>query len=515
MTDEQVDNCPECGSSDLIKNGDELVCEACGLRFGTGAQTEDDEADLETDIEWKAFNTDKPTEATSGQDDSTNNSTDWQRRFQEQREERERQREAQKVEREKQRAALEAAPTASLSWKSDERRLVGASDDTAVLYDEGSIYGIQIQSGEEIWEQTVPTLTDSFSQDISLLSASFFKWRVILGKDSLYVRFPSGEIESRSLATGETQWKCTPEFEHSGRLVIADESIYLTNDGGAMMSLSLTDGTTEWMSGSEIQDGDWQSWFPVPPILLGKYVVSATNSDDGLIIARNHHTGEVEWKFAMRETPSTLLAGQGLVLAGTVRGDAYAINPQDGSQKWRHRLTEFGDREDPSETTRPTEPVRGICISDSSAVITGGGFYSSVVDINDGIQLFELPATGIDQRFGDPDGIFNHPSAVTPNGAVFTFSDSVIQKYDFDTADSIEDARQWSFKATDTIRATPSLWENYLITTDKRERVCLLDIESGEPAFTHHLDAPIQKFVTAQNQILLDTKTAVYSIHTK
>ncbi|WP_435066740.1 PQQ-binding-like beta-propeller repeat protein [Haloplanus sp. C73] len=509
MTVDAPEKCPECGSTELVETDDEVVCESCGLTLDADDPVSDD-SDIHDEVEWTAFEQDESSDA----DDEP----EWRQSFREQREKREQRREARERERERQQAALDDAPTLPIAWTAPDRRLIGSLGDLAILYDEESLYGLDLQSGDDVWETSMPTLVDEwFQDDIERLSASFMDWRVRLGRESIYVRPSKDEILALSADDGRLQWDRTTAFEHSGRSVLTDESLYVTNEYGALTALSLDDGNVEWTADALIDDASWQSWFPASPVVCGGLVVTATNSDDGLVAARDRDSGDLVWQFPMRETPSVLTASGGDLFAGTVRGDAYAIDTDDGSQRWRHRLTEFGDREDPNEKTRPTESVLGIERAGSLVVVTGSGYYSSVVDADDGSQSFELLAAGSDDRFGTLDATFHHPSTVATDGTTFTHSGSVIQRYQFDTAASVEEARDWTFEATDTLRARPTLStnEDYLLATDDSERVCLLESESGDPVYTCELDDTAKRFVPTPDRLLVDTRTTVYAVESR
>jgi outer membrane protein assembly factor BamB len=509
MTDEYSDTCPECGSSELVADENEIVCSDCGLVVVDKTQTSDapdsDQSEsMWSEPDWPAGGQEQPEKRESGQSTEV---PKWREELEEQRQERDQIREEQQ-------AALDAASSIPVSWTVDNRRLIGSLKNLAILYDAAALYAVEIKSGNVVWEREIPDIIgDAALQDITHLSASYMDWRVILGESDLYVRLPSDKVLSLSAETGDTQWEYTPTSEHSGKSVLSETSMYLTNDYGAMAALSLEDGAVRWTADAQIETADWQSWFPAPPILLGDLVISATNSDDGLITARHRHTGEVKWQFALRETPSVLRPVQGQCLAGTVRGDVFAIDSDSGTQQWRHRLTEFGDPEDPGETTRPTEPVLGINYTNSCIMITGGGFYSSLVDPDDGTQLYELPSAGV-AGFGDADSQFYHPASVTPDGMVYTFSHDFIQSYRLDEADTIDEAQEWGFETTDIIHTNPVLWEDegYLITSDSRNRVCLLDASTGDPKYTCELDDSAEKFVPTQWGLLVDTKASTYSL---
>lgn len=510
MTKESSEICPECGSSELVADEDDVICSECGVVVNNSTHS-DDAADSDR-IESAG---DKPDWRAKSKESLEEGESERPARLQKFREELEEKRKERAQLREEQQAALDTAPSLPISWTVNNRRLVGSLKDQAILYDSSGLYAVEIESGDLTWERQIPNLIgNAFQEDITYLSASYMDWRVILGDSALYVRLPSDKILSLSAKTGNTQWEYTPTFEHSGKSVFSDTSIYLTNDYDAMVALSLDDGAVEWTADAQIKTADWQSWFSVPPILLDDLVISVTNSDDGLITARNRYTGEVEWQFAMRETPSILTSIQEQCLAGTVRGDVFAIDSATGTQQWRHRLTEFGDPEDPGSTTRPTEPILSVDHTNSYFVITGGGFYSSIVDPDDGTQLHELPSAGAGSGLGDADSQFYHPASVTSDETVCTYSHDVIEAYRFDEPSTVDEARRWAFEATDTIHTNPVVWEDegYLITTDSSDYVCLLNISTGDPEYTCKLDNPAKKFVPTEWGVLIDTKTATYSL---
>lgn len=497
MSDEYSDTCPECGSSDIVEDEDEVVCSDCGLVIN--------EPDSDRGPDWR----------TADLEQGDGGKSDRLTEFREQLEERKRERQEQ---REEQQDALEAASSLSVAWSIEERRLIGYLDDLAILYDTAGLYAVEIGSGDVVWERQIPDLVGSAAlQENTYLSASYMDWRVILGESALYVRLPSDKLLSLSAESGDTQWEYTPPFEHSGRSVLSESSMYLTNDYGAMVALSLEDGSVEWTVDAQIETADWQSWSPASPTLLGDLVLCATNSDDGLITALHRHTGELEWQFAMRETPSVLKTAQDQCIAGTVRGDVFAIDSDIGTQRWRHRLTEFGDPEDPSGTTRPTEPILGVNQTTSSFIITGGGFYSSIVAADDGTQLYELQSAGVGSGFGDADSQFYHPASATTDGMIYTYSHDVIQGYRFDDIATVEEAEEWVFGSTDMIHTTPVLWENegYLITTDTGTRICLLELSTGSPEYTCELENSAEKFVPTQQGVLVDTKSGTYLVETE
>lgn len=499
MSDSNSTECPECGSTKIIQGDEELTCENCGLVF-----TED----TSSNNSWQTFS---DAEDSKRVGTSSNADSDLQQWTEKRREEQEKQQKEHEKALKEQKEAIEQAPSIPILWHIDSRRLIGCEDEIAVLYDEDNLYGIDLQTGKEKWHTKHSNLIGEGGwRDLSHLGASYMDWKVVLSNQIVFVLTSEENLVALSVNTGEQLWEYKPQFEHNQRIALTSNTGYLTNDTGAIESISLHDGSINWTAEDTITAPDWQSWFPTAPVLHDNVVISATNSDDGLITARNQRSGDTVWEFATRETPSQLLMSEGRLFAGTVQGDVYALDPKNGEQVWRHRITEYGDPEDPSEITRPTEPIIGIETTESEAVITGRGFYSSVVDLNSGANTFEISAIDI----GDPTTKFTSASIVTDEELVLTFSGSVVQSYTAGSPESVEKDTGWRFKATDRLRVDPVISKDgqYLVTTDTRDTVCLLDLESGNPSSTAKIEPDAEKFILADGIVLIDTKQSVYAL---
>lgn len=497
MADEESRTCPECGSQEVENAEDGLVCEECGLVL-------EPEEPSDSGPEWKALDVDDERVGAP----TTDAGSDFSDRIQSQREERQQREEEHK-------AAIERrtnCPSYSSNWTVENRGLVGCTQTLAVLFDSETLYGVRLSSGDEIWSKSVPNLTGG--TPIKNIASSYINRRVFVGEDQIYLLNVGDDFVAITAETGDVHWRLNLDLTDRRRMVESNSSIYIASEVGEVLSVSRTDGNVQWQKKNAIQEPDWQSWFPPSPILTDDLVIVTSNSDDGLVTAYERVSGEKTWEFEMRETPSTLTHNSGLVLAGTVRGGVYALHPDTGKKQWRHRIPEYSDVD--HDLVRPTEPILDVQHMGDLLLVTGSGFYSSVIDAETGSQQHEIFATGVDPRFSDPEGQFSDPPVVLEEDDLVLWpSGSIIQAYDFGLdVNSIEDAYTWEYNARDKPRVPPKLSDDnsYLLTTDTRQSFCTLKPVSGEPQYYNEFDGNVNEIVCTGHFIIVDVENTIYGI---
>jgi outer membrane protein assembly factor BamB len=171
-------------------------------------------------------------------------------------------------------------------------------------------------------------------------------------------------------------------------LLSADgNTIYVGTDEGYMYALSTVNGGERWhynTKGAILR----------PPIAVGDMLVFATDADR--VIALDRDSGKWRWQYA-RETPEEFTlhghagvsAGADKVYAGFADGHVVALSSSGGEILWVRSLS--GDSKQFVDVDTTPLLHDGAVYAASAA----GGLYA--LDANDGTERWHLPATGATQ----------------------------------------------------------------------------------------------------------------------
>lgn len=290
-----------------------------------------------------------------------------------------------------------------------------------------------------------------------------------------------------------------------------EERVYVAGEFGQLQALDIDTGETLCSVTDSYPKSDWQSWFPTLPLVTEDLVISTVNTHDGWVLAREKQTGADCWQFALRETPAPIInTTEDRLLASTVTGDVFALSLGDGTQGWRYRLPEYGDREDPNDRTRPRTAVDAIASPGSYHLITGQGFYAGLIHQSNGQEVLELSSMG-DEISSNPATFDGQPLVFDEGSITITFAGRKARAYDFTGKVENEDSvRQWRFQTQDNPRVDPvAVNDRHMAITDRKETVCLLDVRENAADAYLDLETSVDTLYSAETKLIVETGDSV------
>jgi outer membrane protein assembly factor BamB len=281
------------------------------------------------------------------------------------------------------------------------RIAIGGSADSApafvdgVLYvtgDAGTVYALDAESAEELWQQaelntieSSPAVTDLvvyLGGDGALVArdaeSGEVRWRVLMNggiatspvvvNATVYVASRDGALHALNAADGTSVWEEAGEFAITSTPAIAAGVLYLPRGDGVLYALSAADGSEKWRFGTgsfqplasaavvgenvyvgaadgvlyrlDTQSGTERWRFQTGGPIFGGPAASESTvyvaSDDGYLYALDAASGEEQWRFragSPLRTPPTLTGG--FVFVGSLDGILYAIDTATGTERWR------------------------------------------------------------------------------------------------------------------------------------------------------------------------------------
>lgn len=183
-----------------------------------------------------------------------------------------------------------------------------------VSYSDGEIACYELLDGEEVW-------SSKFEHGISVSP--------LIINDELCQVVDQERIYFLDPESGDT----IKSLDYEGEIVappIYDKNLFLIDYRGEIGSLNLETGTTEWQT-------EIEGLFASPAAIDEKHLYVAKSF--GKVFALDKRDGRIIWEFdAVDAVSSSILAVNGFVVFGTLKGDLYSLRAADGSVVDKRKL---------------------------------------------------------------------------------------------------------------------------------------------------------------------------------
>jgi outer membrane protein assembly factor BamB len=126
-------------------------------------------------------------------------------------------------------------------------------------------------------------------------------------------------------------WSAKAGRRATGRLVVAGETIYAGSVDRKVYAVALTSGQTQWSTrlGGLITGG---------VLVSGDTVYAGSSRPEGKVYALNARTGRRFWRTSTGPVGAPLALVDGVLVAGTERGEIIGLTPGTGDVRWRRKL---------------------------------------------------------------------------------------------------------------------------------------------------------------------------------
>jgi outer membrane protein assembly factor BamB len=222
-----------------------------------------------------------------------------------------------------------------IEYKPQEFAAATTSDDGSTVFvgsSAGFIHAFDSQSGDIRWRKK--------------LEGGVGQARFVEGDRTLYVGTLGGVIYGLDAVTGEERWNYHVKGPIESQPVWADGVVYFTSGENRVYALDAHKGTWKWQYDRESPESFTIRGYGGPLVLNGRVYVGFS---DGYLACLNAGTGEVLWARpfggdAIRfvDVDSTPLYYRGSLYISSYTGGVYALEPRDGSVKWRYEVEGAG-----------------------------------------------------------------------------------------------------------------------------------------------------------------------------
>jgi outer membrane protein assembly factor BamB len=170
--------------------------------------------------------------------------------------------------------------------------------------------------------------------------------RYVEADRSVYVGTLGGVMYALDAATGKERWSYKIKGPIESQPVWADGIVYFTSGENRIYAIDAQKGTWKWQYDREAPETFTIRGYGSPLVVGGRVYVGFS---DGYLACLNSGTGEVIWARpfggeAVRfvDVDSTPFFYRGSIYLSSFTGGVYAIDPKDGSVKWRHEVEGAG-----------------------------------------------------------------------------------------------------------------------------------------------------------------------------
>ena len=214
---------------------------------------------------------------------------------------------------------IEYKPQEFAAAASDGRRVfVGSS--------QGILWALSADGGELLWRRPLSGPISSEPAYVDELGL------VLVGDDD-------GALWAIDPATGKERWVFRAHAPITARPTYADGIVYFTSAENRVYALDAARGTWKWQYDRESPDGFTIRGQGGPLVSRGRVYVGFS---DGHLACLEARTGDIVWVRGLggeghhyADVDSTPTLAGGVLYVASVSGGVYALDPKDGSVKWR------------------------------------------------------------------------------------------------------------------------------------------------------------------------------------
>lgn len=231
------------------------------------------------------------------------------------------------------------------SYKPQEFAIAAVSDDASTVFIGSSartFYALSARSGDVIWARDLGSGISSEPRYVPAGGAAGPEPLLLLGDDDgrlIAMRARDGEIKWQSPRSGNRGPIQTAPVVHNGR-------VYVASISGHVEAYKLEDGKEVWRYERTLGDG-----FAIRGnsnvLVVGEKIY--VGFPDGYLACLSAESGEVLWsrslagdKSRFTDVDSTPILHAGTLYVSCFATGVYALDPKDGSTKWRFDLDNAG-----------------------------------------------------------------------------------------------------------------------------------------------------------------------------
>jgi outer membrane protein assembly factor BamB len=222
-----------------------------------------------------------------------------------------------------------------IEYKPQEFAAAAASDDGQRVFVGSSaawLYAFDARSGEILWRRSI--------------EGGAGQPRYVESDHTVYVGTLGGVLYAVDAVTGKDRWTYRIKGPIESQPTWADGIVYFTSGENRVYALDAQKGSWKWQYDREAPETFTIRGYGSPLVANGRVYVGFS---DGYLACLQAGTGEVVWArpFGGEATrfvdvDSTPFFYRGTVYLSSFTGGVYAIDPKDGSVKWRYEVEGAG-----------------------------------------------------------------------------------------------------------------------------------------------------------------------------
>jgi len=211
----------------------------------------------------------------------------------------------------------------------------GASDGARVYVGSsaGVLYALDARDGHKLW-------------DLKLGGSISGQPRVVGATGLVYVGCDDGSIYAVEADSGKQRWTYRTRGPIASRPVFADDVLYFTSGENRVYALDARSGKWKWQYDREAPETFTIRGYPSPLVVGGRVYVGFS---DGYLACLAAASGDVTWARSLAgdatrfvDVDSTPLFYQDTIFVSAYSTGVYALDPKDGSTRWRYDVEGAG-----------------------------------------------------------------------------------------------------------------------------------------------------------------------------
>ncbi|HEX4458135.1 MAG TPA: PQQ-binding-like beta-propeller repeat protein [Polyangia bacterium] len=170
--------------------------------------------------------------------------------------------------------------------------------------------------------------------------------RFVADTGLVYVGCDDGILYALDAITGETRWTYKTRGPIASTPVFANDLLYFTSGENRVYALDARSGKWKWQYDREAPEAFTIRGYPAPLVLNGRVYVGFS---DGYLACLAAASGDVTWARSLAgeatrfmDVDSTPLYYRDTLFVSAYSSGVYALDPKDGSTKWRYDVEGAG-----------------------------------------------------------------------------------------------------------------------------------------------------------------------------
>jgi outer membrane protein assembly factor BamB len=190
----------------------------------------------------------------------------------------------------------------------------------------GILYALDVRDGHKLW-------------DHKLGGAISSQPRYVADTKLIYLGCDDGILYALDAETGDERWTYKTRGPIASQPVFANELLYFTSGENRVYALDARSGKWKWQYDREAPEAFTIRGYPAPLVVNGRVYVGFS---DGYLACLVAASGDVTWARSLAgdatrfmDVDSTPLFYRDTIFVSAYSSGVYALDPKDGSTKWR------------------------------------------------------------------------------------------------------------------------------------------------------------------------------------